>query len=327
MLHKHAKIAGLGAYLPPKVVHNHDLEKLLDTSHDWIVSHTGIHSRHILEDDQSVTDMAHKAAMQALDRAGILPSELGLIIVTTSSPDYCNFPSCACILQERLKASNAAAFDLAAACSGFIYGIEMGQCWLRFAGKPVLVVAAEAGSRMVDWTDRNICVLLGDGAAAVVLVPSDTPSFLKNYLGADGSGQELLYRKGGNLRPQPDVAVRPAYMQMQGRTVYQFAVKAMESVANELMRDSGCSWDELDYIVPHQANIRILEGVAKRLHIPIERFCTNISTVANTASASIPLVLNDLYESCRLKEGDLILMITFGSGLTYAGSLMRWHNF
>lgn len=327
MLHNYAKIAGLGAFLPPQVVHNRDLEKSLDTNHDWIVSHTGIHSRHILADDQSVTDMAQKAAILALDRAGILPSELGLIIVTTSTPDYCNFPSCACILQERLKAPNAAAFDLTAACSGFIYGVEMGQCWLRFAGKPVLVVASEAGSRLVDWTDRNTCVLLGDGAAAVVLVPSDTPSFLKNYLGADGCGRELLYRQGGNMRRQPDSPVRPSYMQMQGRTLYQFAVKALESVANELMRDSGCSLDDLDYIVPHQANLRILEGVAKRLRIPVERFCTNISTVANTASASIPLVLNDLYESRRLKEGDLIMMITFGGGLTYAGSLMRWRDF
>ncbi len=321
---QHIKIAGIGSYLPDRIVSNDDLSEKLDTSDEWIFSHTGIRQRRIADDSQSPVDMALAASQKALADAGISASELGMVILSTCTGDYNYLPSSACLLQHRLGAENAAAFDLLAACTGFVYALEMGRCWAVCNQKPVLIVASEMLSRITDWESRETCILFGDGAAALVLLPSEKNGILHSYLGADGNNSHLLAVAGGSRLPRSREPVLPSYVQMQGRATFSIAVRALEQVVLKILQDKGLQMEDIAHIVPHQANMRILETLAKRLNIPIERLHANIDRVANTSSASIPILLDELKEQGKLKPNDLILTVAFGGGLTYGGNLIRW---
>jgi 3-oxoacyl-[acyl-carrier-protein] synthase-3 len=320
------KISGIGGYLPPRRVTNGDLAKTLDTSDEWIVSHTGISARHIMADDQTPSDMGELAARAALERAGVAPADLGLIIVATSTQDFGGFPSTACLLQGRMGATEAAAFDLSAACTGFVYALEVARSMMLggMGGRPALVVGVEAMTRIVDWTDRNTCVLFGDGAGAAVLetTTDEGRGILGSYLRAVGTGADELWA-GGGLRLAPPKS-EPRIAHMNGRTVFNFAVRAMAEVVLHFLEDLRLEPEQVQYVVPHQANIRILQAAQKRIPIPPERFIVNIADVANTSAASIPLALAELDRSGRLKPGDLVITTGFGAGLTYGGNALRW---
>ncbi|MFA6817247.1 MAG: beta-ketoacyl-ACP synthase III [Lentisphaeria bacterium] len=320
---QHAKIAGYGSYLPEKILGNTELAKTLSTTDDWIVSHTGIHSRHIIADDQAPSDMAVIAAQRALKKAGIEAKDIGMILLTTCSGDYYNLPATACIVQDRIGATNAAAFDLCAACSGFTYALHFAKLHVISSQKPLLLISVEALSRIADWSDRGTCILFGDGAAAAVITPSDTPSILGSYLGSDGSRAELLRVDGGckEIR-HPDDPI--SYVKMSGHATFSFAVRTFEKVINQLLQDHNLTAEDISYIIPHQANMRIIEAVGRRMELPEEKFFMNISHVANTSSASIPLALFELADSGKIKSGDYILTVAFGAGVTYGGNIIHW---
>ena len=320
------RISGTGGYLPARRVTNDELSGALDTSHEWIVSHTGICARHIMAADESPCDMAEHAARAALERAGVAPADLGYIIVATSTQDYSSFPSTACLLQGRLGALQAGAFDVSAACTGFVYSLEVARGLLLCSrdGRPALVVGVEAMTRIVDWKDRNTCVLFGDGAGAAVLelTTATDRGILASYLRAEGSTPETLYCGGGLRTPPPVTETRVAHM--NGRVVFNFAVKAMAEVVLHFLETLQLSPEQVTFVVPHQANIRILQAAQKRLPIAPEKFFMNIAEVANTSAASIPLALAELDRSGRLKAGDLIITTGFGAGLTYGGNAILW---
>jgi 3-oxoacyl-[acyl-carrier-protein] synthase-3 len=320
------KISGTGGYLPARRVTNDDLAAELDTSHDWIVSHTGICARHIMAADESPCDMAERAARVALERAGVAAADLGYIIVATTTQDYSGFPSTACLLQGRLGATQAGALDISAACTGFVYSLEVARGLMHCdrGARPTLVVGVEAMSRIVDWKDRNTCVLFGDGAGAAVLELTSEAGrgILASYLRAEGSNPDTLYC-GGGLRTQPPVTeARIAHM--NGRVVFGFAVKAMAEVVLHFLETLQLSPEQVSFVVPHQANIRILQAAQKRLPIAPEKFFMNIAEVANTSAASIPLALAELDRSGRLRAGDLVITTGFGAGLTYGGNAILW---
>jgi 3-oxoacyl-[acyl-carrier-protein] synthase-3 len=300
---------------------NQEFASFLDTTDEWIFSHTGIRYRHIAAPDQAPSDLAFEAGRKALDRAGVPAQELDLILLATATGDFLGFPSVACIVQDRLGAGNAAAMDIVAGCTGFIYGLEIARNFIVAGGaRKVLVLGAEVLSRIVDWKDRNTCVLFGDGAGAALLTADDSGSergVLYSLLRADGSGSRLLERTHGGTRYPLLSGSNPAdtaYLRMEGRQVYNFAVKVMsEGVI-----------DDVSYIVPHQANVRIIEAAAKRSKIPMDKFFVNISEYANTSAASIPIALSEMQCKGLLKEGDLIVTFGFGAGLTYGGNLIRW---
>ncbi|MDX9792497.1 MAG: beta-ketoacyl-ACP synthase III [Kiritimatiellia bacterium] len=320
-------ITGTGSYLPEHVVTNAELAAKLDTTDEWIYSHTGIRSRHIGADDESTSDMAVKAARAALASAGVKPEELGLIIVATSTSDYQAFPSTACLVQHELGAAEAACFDLQAACTGFIYGLEAARGMLRHNPRPALVIGAEMMSRIVDWSDRNSCILFGDAAGAVVLEASqDVPGGIwHSILKADGSGSQLIVREGG-ARGLASGPWMQHTLQMKGRAVFNFAVKVFDEVLCGLLNRSGHTFADLACVIPHQANARIVEAVARRMEVPLETFYMNMETIGNSSAASIPVALDMAITSKKIKEGDLIAMVGFGAGLTYGGILMSWRG-
>ena len=320
-------ITGTGSYLPEHVVTNAELAAKLDTTDEWIYSHTGIRSRHIGADDESTSDMAVKAARAALASAGVKPEELGLIIVATSTSDYQAFPSTACLVQHELGAAEAACFDLQAACTGFIYGLEAARGMLRHNPRPALVIGAEMMSRIVDWNDRNSCILFGDAAGAVVLEASqDVPGGIwHSILKADGSGSQLIVREGG-ARGLASGPWMQHTLQMKGRAVFNFAVKVFDEVLCGLLNRSGHTFADLACVIPHQANARIVEAVARRMEVPLETFYMNMETIGNSSAASIPVALDMAIASKKIKEGDLIAMVGFGAGLTYGGILMSWRG-
>jgi len=320
-------ITGTGSYLPERVVTNAELAAKLDTTDEWIYSHTGIRSRHIGADDESTSDMAVKAARAALASAGVAPEELGLIIVATSTSDYQAFPSTACLVQHELGAVNAACFDLQAACTGFIYALEAARGMLRQNPRPALVIGAEMMSRIVDWSDRNSCILFGDAAGAVVLEASqDVPGGIwHSILKADGSGSQLIVREGG-ARGLASGPWMQHTLQMKGRAVFNFAVKVFDEVLCGLLNRSGHTFADLACVIPHQANARIVEAVARRMEVPLETFYMNMETIGNSSAASIPVALDMAITSKKIKEGDLIAMVGFGAGLTYGGILMSWRG-
>ncbi len=320
-------ITGTGSYLPERVVTNAELAAKLDTTDEWIYSHTGIRSRHIGADDESTSAMAVKAARAALASAGVTPEELGLIIVATSTSDYQAFPSTACLVQHELGAVNAACFDLQAACTGFIYGLEAARGMLRHNPRPALVIGAEMMSRIVDWSDRNSCILFGDAAGAVVLEAShDVPGGIwHSILKADGSGSQLIVREGG-ARGLASGPWMQHTLQMKGRAVFNFAVKVFDEVLCGLLNRSGHTFADLACVIPHQANARIVEAVARRMEVPLETFYMNMETIGNSSAASIPVALDTAITSKKIKEGDLIAMVGFGAGLTYGGILMSWRG-
>lgn len=325
------EILSVGAYTPPNRVTNAELAAAynIDTSDEWIRSHTGIGSRYIASDDETCTSIAKEAAVRALDKAGVKAEELNCIIFTTSTPDYKIFPASASILQEKLGAANSGAFDLAQGCTGFIYGLEVGRSLVNGGMDKVLVVGAEKLSTYLNWNDRSTCVLFGDGAGAAVLSRSDSEKsgIFDSYLRSEGSGAEALkVHKGGSKNPLVigEPVDEDSFIFMDGRKVYNFAVRSVTDVIRILMEKHGISIDDLKYIVPHQANQRIIQAASKRLGFPMEKFYLNIEEFANTSAATIPIALNEMDEKGLLEKGDLILTVGFGAGLAYGGNLLRW---
>ncbi len=306
------KIIGTGVALPEKVLTNFDLEKMVDTSDEWITTRTGIKERRIAE-NETVTELATKAAQQALQNAGVKPQDLDLIVLATLTPEK-RFPSTACLFQARLGAERVYSFDISAACSGFIYALDIADSFIK-SGKAnrLLVIGAEKLSEAVDWTDRSTCVLFGDGAGAVVVERSEDESdILASVMYSEGSLEELLY------------ADRCGYIKMKGRELFRFAVRAMEEACREALNRAGVNPEDVSLIVPHQANVRIINALAEKLNIPREKFFVNIEKYGNTSAASIPIALHEAVKEGRLKRGDLVLLTAMGGGLTWGAMLLRY---
>jgi 3-oxoacyl-[acyl-carrier-protein] synthase-3 len=321
-------IVSVGASAPERVLTNFDLEKIVDTSDEWIRTRSGISSRHIADEGFATSDIAYPAAVTALERASLSPDDLDLIAVATITPDA-PLPSTACLLQHRLGATSAAAYDVSAACSGFIYALSVASAQVATGQvRNALVLGVDTLSKVTDYTDRGTCVLLGDGGGAVVLRPvPEGRGFLSFYLRADGGGKELLQIPAGGSRlpaSHETVDQRLHYLQMNGAEVYKFAVRAVEDAITTALDRAGLTPDDVTLVFPHQANIRIIEAAAKRSSIPEEKWVNNIAEYGNTSAGSIPLVLNDAYEAGRLHEGDVYVMVAFGGGLTWGASVLRW---
>jgi len=306
-----AGIVGIGRYLPEKIVTNADLEKIMDTSDEWIRTRTGIEERRIADDNTNTSDMGFEAAQKAIQNAGITPLDIDLILVATVTPDQ-PFPSVACMLQERLGAKKAAAMDVSAACAGFMYGIITGKQFVESgAYKHVLVVGVEKLSKITDWNDRNTAVLFGDGAGAVIVGPvSEGRGILSFELGADGTGSKHLYQD--------------EYIIMNGREVFKFAVRQMGESCINVLEKAGLTKEDVDFLIPHQANIRIMEASRQRLELPVEKMSKTVHKYGNTSAASIPISIVEEIEAGRIKDDDLIVMVGFGGGLTWGAIAIRW---
>ncbi len=325
---RYAHIVGWGMAVPPRVVTNHELAQFVETSDEWIVTRTGIRERRVAGPQETTATLSIAAAEKALAVAGISPREVDLILVATVTPEHL-FPSTACLVQDALGASRAGAFDLLAGCSGFIYGLHMAAAAIRAGTHHIaLVIGAETLSRIVNWRDRNTCVLFGDGAGAVVLQGSDAPGgVLASLIRADGSGAELLILPAGGSRlPISEAVVRDGchFVRMNGREVFRFATRVMEKATREVVAQAGLRLEDVDLIIPHQANIRIIEAAAKALGLPMDRFFVNIDRYGNTSAASIPIALCEAVQQGRLKPGDRMVMVAFGAGLTWAAAVVQW---
>jgi 3-oxoacyl-[acyl-carrier-protein] synthase III len=320
-------ITGIGAYAPERVLTNDELSELMETSDEWIVERTGIRERRIAADDQALSDLGLPAARQALEQAGVEPATVDLIIVATVTPDMA-FPSSAAIIADELGAPDAAAYDLSAGCTGFMYAVAQGYGMLAGGlARRALVVGGDVLSRILDWTDRRTAVLFGDGAGAVVLERVSEGGFLGFELGADGSGGLQLYLPAGGSRTPASaetVAERKHFVQMNGREVFKFATRVLVSSAEKVLAECGRNVDEVDVYIPHQANIRIIDHAAAKLGIPKEKIVVNVERYGNTSSGSIPLALADAQAEGRLHEGALVLMTGMGAGLTWGSSLIEW---
>jgi 3-oxoacyl-[acyl-carrier-protein] synthase-3 len=309
---------------------NEELSQIVDTSDEWIFSHTGIKFRHIAAPEQAASDLAVEAAREALTRANMSPAEVEFILVATSTPDFPGLPSTASVVQDRLDCPRAAAMDIVAACTGFIYGLETARAFIRSGtAANVLVIGSEVYSKIINWEDRNSCVLFGDGAgAAVVTAAEDDESYIiDSYLRSQGSGAESLYRCAGGSRTPfaaGETERKDLYLSMDGRRVYVFAVQAIVDTIQLLLDRNRISIDDVDWVVPHQANVRIIEAACKRSGWPQEKFFLNIAEYANTSAASIPIALDEMLSRGLLKKGQLVLTVGFGSGLTYGGNLLRY---
>lgn len=319
----YSRITGTGSYLPQKVLTNQDLERMVDTSHDWIVSRTGIHQRHIAADDESCSDLALHASRRAIEAAGIDLGQIDLIVVATTTPDRV-FPSTACILQHKLGLTNGApAFDIQAVCGGFVYALAVADQFVRNGqSKCALVVGAETFSRIIDWTDRNTCVLFGDGAGAVVVQASETPGIISTHLHADGRYQNLLAVDGGGCGCGGRDSV--PHVVMDGQAVFKFAVGVLDSIVEETLSANGMQKSDIDWLVPHQANIRIIQSTAKKLGLPMERVVVTVDRHGNTSAASIPLALDTAVREGRIKAGETLLMEGVGGGFTWGSVLLKW---
>ncbi len=323
-------ILGTGKYLPEKVLTNADLEKMVDTSDEWIITRTGIRERRIADPEMASSDLATRAALDALEDANTSPEELDLIVVATVTPDVF-FPSTACLVQKNLRATKAGAFDLSAGCSGFLYTLAVAKQFIATGTyNKVLVVGVEVLSRIIDWTDRNTCVLFGDGAGAVVLGPTEEgKGILTTVLGSDGEGGKFLTMPaGGSKMPATIETVqnRLHYVKMDGSEVFKFAVRKMHQASIEALELSGKGIEDIDYLVPHQANIRIIESASKKLKLPMEKVHVNLDRFGNISSASIPIALDEAVKSKKIKKDDLIVMVAFGAGLTWGASVLRWNK-
>ncbi len=318
----YSKIIGTGSYLPAKVLTNLDLEKIVETSHDWIVSRSGIHERHIAADNELTSDLALQASLRAIEAAGIGADEIDLVIVATTLPDQI-FPSTACILQHKLGINNCcAAFDMQAVCGGFVYALNTADLYIRGGqAKTALVVGAEVLSRILDWNDRTTCVLFGDGAGAVVLRASDTPGIVASKLHADGSHRDML-KADGNIR---NGAVQgDPFIKMDGKAVFKFAVKVLSEVVEEVLEENNLQSSDIAWLVPHQANIRIMEATAKKLGLSMDNVIVTVATHGNTSAASIPLALDVAVRDGRIKAGQNILLEAVGGGFTWGAVLIKW---
>ena len=321
-------IAGIGHYLPERVLTNAELERLVNTSDEWIVSRTGIRERRIAAPEQASSDLGLEAAREAMADAGGTAQDLDLIIVGTATPDML-FPATACVLQDRLGAKRAGAFDLSAACSSFVYGVAVAHGYVSAGlAETVLVVGAETLSKITNYKDRSTCVLFGDSAGAAVIRPAEAgQGFLSFYLGADGAGGSLIAVPAGGSRlpaSYETVEREQHYMQMNGREVYKFAVRVIPRAIEEAVRRAGLHLEEVDWFVPHQANVRIIDAAAERLGQPREKFYVNVERFGNTSSASVPVALYEAVRSGRIRPGHLAVLVAFGGGLTWASCAIRW---
>jgi 3-oxoacyl-[acyl-carrier-protein] synthase-3 len=317
----YSRIAGTGGYLPAKVLSNRDLERMVDTTDEWIYSRTGIRQRHIAADDEKTSDLALHASRRALEAAGVAPADLDLIIVATTTPDMV-FPSTACILQAKLGAKNCPAFDVQAVCSGFIYGLSTADQFMRSGQfRNALIVGAEIYSRILDWKDRATCVLFGDGAGAVVLKRSDKPGILSSHLHADGAYAGMLCVPGTVSGGQ--VSGRPL-LKMDGQGVFKFAVKVLDGVVEEALAANRMQKSDIDWLVPHQANIRIIQATAKKLGLSMEKVVLTVERHANTSAASIPLALDEAVRDGRVRPGQNVLLEGVGGGFAWGAVLVKW---
>jgi 3-oxoacyl-[acyl-carrier-protein] synthase III len=321
----YSRIVGTGSYLPERVLTNADLEKMVDTNDEWIVSRSGIRERHIAAEGETTSDLAYHAAVRALESAGMQASELELVILGTTTPDII-FPSTACLVQHRLGANGCPAFDVNAACSGFIYALSVADSMIKSgAVKTALVIGAETLSRMVDWTDRATCVLFGDAAGAVVLKADEKPGILSTHLHADGGKRELLYNPVGVSKGfRADLPNCGVKVMMAGSDVFKHAVKALDSVVDETLEANGLDKSHLDWLIPHQANLRIIEATAKRLQMSMDRVIVTVDRTGNTSAGSIPLALDEAIRSGKVKRGELLLLEGFGGGFTWGSALVRY---
>ncbi len=323
-----ARIIGTGSYVPKKVVTNHDLAKLVDTTDEWITERTGIKERRIVEKGETTSDLAYEAATKALKAAKLSPHDLDLILVATTTPDMV-MPSLGCVLQEKLGAKKIAAFDIYAACSGFIYGLSVANAFIKSEiYKNVLLVGAETLSRFTDWEDRSTCVLFGDGAGAVVLQRhAGKRGVLSTHLHSDGSFGDLLsLPAGGALHPASHETIhkRMHFIKMKGNETFKVAVRALEEVAQEALTHNKIKHEDIDLLIPHQANLRIIQAMAQRLKMPMEKVVLTLPKYGNTSAASIPMAMDEAVREGRIKDHDLILLEAFGGGLTWGSALLRW---
>ena len=320
----YSRIVGTGRFLPERVLTNADLEKMVDTSDEWIKTRTGVERRHIAGEDETTSDLCVGAAKRAMEDAGVEADDIDLIVVGTTSPDLV-FPNVATLVQERLGIHGCAAFSLEAACTGFIYALSTADKYIRLGeAKCALVIGAEVLSKLVDWTDRGTCVLFGDGAGAVIVKPSKEQGIISTHLGADGKYRDLLYYPVGPSKNLELAGVGDSRIIMSGNEVFKVAVKTLGAVAGEALQANGIDQSDLDWLVPHQANIRIIQATAKRLELPMEKVILTVQDHGNTSAASVPMALDVGIRDGRIQRGQLVLMEAFGGGFTWGSILMRY---
>ncbi|OHC00594.1 MAG: 3-oxoacyl-ACP synthase [Planctomycetes bacterium RIFCSPHIGHO2_12_42_15] len=323
-----ASITGIGSYLPNKVLTNYDLEKMVDTSNDWIIQRTGIKERRIVENGVTTSDLATQSSLRAMEDAGVSPKDLDMIITSTITPDHI-FPSTSCYIQQKIGATRACAFDILAACAGFIYAMSIGQSFINSgAMKTVLVVGAECLSKITDYTDRATCVLFGDGAGAVIIQRNPVKhEILSSSLAADGSEADVLIMPGGGARNPASlesIQQRMHYIQFKGKEVFKLAVNNITNLILKTTKENGFTLEDIDLIIPHQSNLRIIEATMEKLGLPMEKAFVNIDKYGNTSSASVPIAIDEARKDGRLRKGDIVMLVAFGGGLTWGSSLIRW---
>jgi len=319
-----SRILGTGSYVPEKILSNSDIEHLVDTSDSWIRERTGIRRRHVVDERESTVDLAERAARAALDAAGLDPREIDLIVVGTTTPDRI-YPATACRLQARLGAGGCPAFDVQAVCTGFIYALGVADRFMRTgSARHALVIGADTHSRLLDWSDRGTCILFGDGAGAVVLGVDDVPGILSTHLHADGNYEDLLYVDGGVPRGNGVIAEGSAYTKMRGNEVFKVAVRTLHRIVDETLAANALQKSDIDWLIPHQANIRIIEAAARKLGLPMERVVVTIDEHGNTSAASVPLAFDVAVRDGRIKRGDNLLLEAFGGGFTWGSALIRY---
>ena len=318
----YSKIIGTGSYFPDRILSNTDLEKMVDTSDDWITSRTGVKQRHIASDSQLTSDLAYEASIKAISNAGIKADDIDMIIVGTCTPDLI-FPNVGTILQEKLGIRGIPSFSLEAACTGFIYALTTADQYIRTGHiNRALVVGAEVLSRILDWEDRETCVLFGDGAGAVIVEASMEPGIIYSNLASDGSYKDLLYASGG--MPSKNGAFEDAAVNMKGNEVFKVAVKTLGNMVDEVLKKNNLSKTDIDWLVPHQANLRIIKAAAKKLDMPMEKVVVTVNDHANTSAATIPSALDTAIQDGRIKRGDLLLLEAFGAGFTWGSTLVKY---
>lgn len=318
-------IAGTGAYVPSLAVTNDDISELVETNDEWIMKRTGIRERRISQGEDT-SDMASKAALCALERADVEPKDVELIIVATISPDMF-IPSVACLVQSKIGADDAACFDINVACSGFVYAMEIAQSMMKSMNyKNALIIGSETLSKVINWKDRSTCILFGDGAGAAVLKRTEEPGIMKSYLKSEGKKGDALTIGAADFNTpfSKESVERDRHIYMNGGDVLKFAVNALADSVNKVLDETELSMDDIKYIVPHQANVRIIQSAAKKLHTDLDKFYINLEKYGNTSSASVPIALNEMYEKGMLKKGDKFILVAFGGGLTYAATMIEW---
>ncbi len=323
-----ASITGIGSFLPGKVLTNYDLEKIVDTSDEWITQRTGIKERRIVEDGVITSDLAAQASLRAMEDAGVSPKDLDLIIASTITPDHF-FPATSCYIQQKIGATRACAFDILAACAGFIYALSIGRSFVDTgAMKTVLVIGAECLSKITDYTDRKTCVLFGDGAGAVIIQKSGTKhEILDTNLAADGSQADVLIMPGGGSKHPAtleSIQQRMHYIKFKGKEVFKLAINNITNLIYETVEKNGLKLSDIDLIIPHQSNLRIIEATMEKLGLPMEKAFVNIDKYGNTSSASIPIAIDEARKEGRIKKGNIVMLVAFGGGLTWGSSIIRW---